>query len=164
MMTDTSGNKFIGAEQVDIGLKNIDYIHSRYELDSLILTGPYLHFILWDSTDNITQAFLYSQDETFAGTEVADTSLADTSGLLYYSVDKFIIRNGTVDYTDHLTDQPFDYHLTEIGLEADSITTDMKRVSLLSQMLLNGRGVLKAKATFDPNRPDPQHRPGLCHQ
>lgn len=153
MMTDTSGSKFIGAEQVDIGLKNIDYIHSRYELDSLILTGPYLHFILWDSTDNITQAIVYSQDETFAGTDVADTSLADTSGQLYYSVDKFAIRNGTVDYTDHLTDQPFDYHLTEIVLEADSITTDMKQVNLFSRMLLNERGVMKAKATFDPNDP-----------
>ena len=72
---------------------------------------------------------------------------------LFYSLDAFIIKNGVVDYTDNLTGEPFKYHLSEIILNTDSITTDAAWVDLYSQMLLNNRGTLKAQVGFNPSDP-----------
>ncbi len=152
-MTDAGGDRFIGAERLDIGMKRIDYSRSRYEFDSLILTGPYVHFVLWDSTNNLSTAFS-SPGDTLAGEDIAiDSTDATERNDLFYSVEAFRIRNGMIDYTDHLTDQPFDYHLSEIQLEADSLTTDAKWVNLYSSMLLNNRGTLKAEVGFNPADP-----------
>ena len=153
-LTDTSGVKILGTDKIGLGLKNIDYSNSRYEFDSLVLTGLYVKFILNDSTDNLSEMFGYSDSDTTLTEAVeADTSSTETTGSLYYSLEAFIIRKGVIEYTDNLTGEPFDYHLSEITLATDSITSDAGWVDFYSEMLLNNRGTLKAKVGFDPADP-----------
>jgi hypothetical protein len=140
-------------------MKKIDYAHSRYEFDSLILTGPYVHLILGDSTDNISEAFNMTGDSLAEAETQADTSSASVSDSLYYSLDAFVIEGGVMDYTDNLTGEPFNYHLSDIMLNADSIASDTGWLNLYSQMLLNERGILKAQVGFDPI--DPMHNISL---
>jgi hypothetical protein len=158
MMTDLEGRKFLGMKRLEVNLKKIDPYYSRYEIDSVILTGPYLHFILSDSTDNISEIFAVSDTVKEApkpAETIYDTSRSKTEDSLYYTVNSFIIRQGMVDYTDNLTGEPFDYHLSEIVLNTDSISSDAGWVNLYSQMLLNERGSLKAEVGFNPL--DPVH-------
>ena len=63
VMTDQKGDKILGMDKIDIGMKKIDYAHSRYEFDSLVLSGPYVNFILSDSTDNISELFTVPEDD-----------------------------------------------------------------------------------------------------
>jgi hypothetical protein len=151
-ITDPQGEKIMGTDRIDIGLKRLDYANSRYEIDSLILTGPYVHFILSDTTDNISELFSMPEDSAAVAETIADTS-SSAADSLYYSLDSFIIRNGVVDYTDNLTGEPFNYHLSDIVLNTDSITTDAGWVDLYSRMLLNNRGTLDAKVGFNPSDP-----------
>lgn len=154
VMTDKEGKKFVGVDQLDIGLKNIDYAHSSYAFDTIRLTGPYLHFVLSDSTNNVEEIFSMPEDTNAVTSAVpADTASSPSSISLFYSVDKFIITKGIVDYTDNLTGEPFNYHLSDIELETDSITTDAGWVDLYSRMRLNERGTLEAKVGFNPADP-----------
>ncbi|MCU0371345.1 MAG: DUF748 domain-containing protein [Bacteroidales bacterium] len=154
VLTDPQGIKFLGAEKIHLGIKNIDYAHSRYEIDSLILTGPYVHFILGDSTDNLSEMFSYPMDETTLTDEaVSGTAAIHAADTVYFSLDAFMIRNGVVDYTDNLTGEPFNYHLSRIELQAGSITSDAGWIDLYSSMLLNDRGTLEAKVGLDPADP-----------
>lgn len=153
-LNDLAGEKIIGADRIGIGIKKIDLAGSRFELDSLVLTKPYVHFVLKDSTNNLTEAF-YSSPEPKDGTETETdtTSVPASAGTLHYSVGTFMIKNGVVDYTDFMTDEPFIYHLTEIELNADSITSEADWMHLYSSMKLNNRGTLKAEAGFAPLDP-----------
>jgi hypothetical protein len=152
-VTDSLGAKLLGTDQINIGMKKIDYAHSRYEFDSLILTGPYVHFILSDSANNISALFNMPDDTAATVEALPETSTAATSDSLYYSIDNFMIKEGVVDYTDNLTGEPFNYHLSDIGLNAGSITTDADWVDLYAQMVLNERGTLKADIGFNPDDP-----------
>ncbi len=154
LLTDPQGQKFLGAGKIDISLKNIDHYHSRYEIDSAVLTEPYVHFILSDSTNNLMQIFSYPEEDTLLTAVVVDDSVSSAeTGSLFYSVDALIIKNGTVDYNDNLTGEPFDYHLSDIVLNTDSISSNAGWVNLYSQMLLNERGTLKAEVGFNPADP-----------
>jgi hypothetical protein len=152
-ITDQKGDKILGTDKIDIGMKKIDYSHSRYEFDSLILSGPYVNFVLSDSTDNLSELFTMPADSAAPAETEADTSASSAGVPLYYSLDAFIIKKGTVDYTDNLTGEPFKYHLNEITLSTDSITTDAVWMHLYSQMLLNNRGTLTAQVGFNPSDP-----------
>ncbi len=153
VMTDTTGEKLLGAGRIDIGLKNIDYSNSQYEIDSVILTQPYLHFILWDSTNNISTAFKMPEDTSATEEDAMGTTGTTETDTLYYSIHTFHIRNGMIDYTDHLTDQPFHYHLSGIELKADSLTSAAGWIDLYSGMILNERGTLNAEVGFNPADP-----------
>jgi hypothetical protein len=153
VMTDQHGEKVIGTERIDIGMKKIDYAQSRYEIDSLVLTSPYVHFVLSDTSDNISALFSMPADSAAPVATEADTIESSEDKPLFYSLGAFIIKNGTVDYTDNLTGEPFNYHLSEIVLNTDSITTEAAWVDLYSQMLLNNRGTLKAQVGFNPSDP-----------
>ncbi len=155
-MKDSGGDPFLGSGKVEIGLHRADPANGRFELDSIILTGPYAHFILWDSTDNFTEAFLKDSD-SLSGAEPSNSSAGATDSLteeaIFYSVGRFVIREGTVDYTDHLTDEPFQYHLSGIRMEADSVNSRSERIRVVADMILNDRGTLKAEAVFNPFDP-----------
>ena len=154
MMTDQRGQKFLGMKRLEIDLKRIDPYYSRYEIDSVVLTEPYVHFILSDSTNNISEIFSQPEEDTVLMAEaITDTTSSMETDSLFYSVDAFIIKNGAVDYTDNLAGEPFDYHLSGIVLNTDSISSDASWVNLFSQMVLNERGTLKAEVGFDPIDP-----------
>jgi hypothetical protein len=156
MMTDPESRKFLGINRLQVGLKKIDPYYSRYEVDSVILTEPYVHFILSDTTNNIAEIFTVpgAESDTLQSAEtVNDIGSAEAEDSLYYAVNSLIIRQGVLDYTDNLTGEPFDYHLGDIILNTDSISSDAGWVNLYSQMLLNERGTLKAEVGFNPLDP-----------
>lgn len=72
---------------------------------------------------------------------------------LYYALQSFRIDSGTVDFRDNTTGEPFDYHLSALTLQSDSITSQADWVSLYASMLLNERGKLVAEVGFDPLTP-----------
>jgi hypothetical protein len=72
---------------------------------------------------------------------------------LYYAINHIIINDGTIDYRDNLTGNPFDYYLSGIKLASDSIESTSEWIDLYAQMLLNKRGSLKAQVGFNPANP-----------
>lgn len=158
-MTDTNSNKFLSSEQIVCTLQEIDYHNNSYHIDTLALSNPYLLFQMDSISNNIFRIF--KMEESSAGVDSTGTHKTDATQAgaetdstaqnnLFYAINYLGLKDGVVDYTDNLTGQPFDYHLSEIQIETDSIFSDADWVEINAQMLLNERGTLKAQVGFDP--------------
>ncbi len=158
-MTDANSKKFLSSEQIVCSLQEIDYHNNSYHIDTLAFSNPYLFFQLDSISNNIFRIF--KMEESSADVDSTRTNTTDTAKAgsetdstsqsnLFYAINKLNLQNGVVDYTDNLTGQPFDYYLSEIQIETDSIFSDADWVEINAQMLLNERGTLKAQVGFDP--------------
>jgi hypothetical protein len=150
------GKKFLGARSIRLKMEEIDLYRSRYLIDSLVLKEPYIYFELKDSTNNFFELLGYiPPDSSASGTETAssDTLSQGNPDPIYYAIHSFRFDQGVIDFTDLTTGDPFEYHLSEIEINTDSIDSNSERVSVYSSMLLNERGKLVAETSFDPLSP-----------
>ena len=154
-MTDTTDKKFLGADKIHSSLDKIDYFNSDYRLGTLELTNSYTYFQLDSLSNNFFRIFKLDQDLELA--EINETtSEVDTlsNSNLRYGIDKLIVNQGILDYTDNLTGELFNYHLSEISIDSDSITSEANWINIQSDMLLNERGTLDAKLGINPKAYD----------
>ncbi len=155
-ITDNNDKTFLSAKEIGATIKKIDYFNSSYVFDSFIVNDSYTFFQLDSISNNFLQIF--KLDSSSESTEKVNQPVAnDTiknntpndSGL-YYAVNHLEVNRGILDYTDNLTGKPFNYHLSDIEIDSDSVFSDSKWVDIYSDMLLNNRGTLRAKVGFDP--------------
>lgn len=154
-LIDTYNRKFLGANKLEAVLKEMDAENKSFILDSLILNDPYVYFELDTVTNNFHEVFGLNEDPLDSLEinlpEVSSTD--DIPSSVYYAVNSVIINDGMIDYTDNLTGKPFEYNLSKIVLEADSIESTSSWINLYSEMLLNKRGTLVAEVGLDPSDP-----------
>ena len=148
-MNDTLNKKFLAVEKLNCIFKEINYAENSYRIDSLNLDTPYVYFQLDSISNNLFKIF---KIDTEAETTETDT-ISTNSSPIYYAINHFGINNGITDYTDNLTGNPFNYHLSEITIASDSILSDSDWVTIYSTMLLNERGTLNAEVGFNPINP-----------
>lgn len=141
VMTDTHNKKVLGAARVDCNFKKIDYYNSAFVIDSLKLFQPYAYFEMDSVTNNMFRVFKLYPEET----EV------DSTSNMYYAINHLNVNQGVLDYSDNLTGERFDYHLSDIKVDSDSILSDAKWITINSDMLLNNRGTLNAKLGLNPS-------------
>ncbi len=145
LMTDQRDVTFLSGERVLCTLGEINYGKNSYVIDDLVFEQPYVKFELDSVSNNLLRIFKYDTDTT-------DTDTADEEPL-YYALNHVQVNQGRMDYTDNLTGQPFDYALSEIEIDTDSIFSDSEWVDVLSTMVLNDRGTLKAEIGYNPLDP-----------
>lgn len=144
---------FLKAGSILTNLREVDPFNARFLVDSVALVDPYIYFELKDSTNNFTELFRTRTDEpdsTGMKETKPDTLQKEPAKNLYYAINSFRIENGTIDYRDHITDEAFDYHLSDLEISSDSITAGSDRLTIFASMLLNERGKLLAEAAFNP--------------
>lgn len=156
IMEDQQDKKFMGTKKLDCVLKEVDIDNMSFVVDSLILTAPYVYFEVDSASNNFTRIFtaMPESNDTIEVVEVSvDTLSSESPAPLYYAVNFIQIREGVIDYTDNLTGAPFDYYLSEITLDSDSIESTSEWIDLYTQMLLNNRGTLIAEVGVNPSNP-----------
>lgn len=156
VMEDMQDKKFLGAERMDCVLKEVDVDNMSFIVDTLLLTKPYVFFEMDTTSNNFFHIFEIAPEagDTLELAEVElDTITTESSDSLYYAVNFIQIRKGILDYRDNITGVPFDYNLSEITLDSDSIKSTSEWIDLYSQMLLNKRGTLKAEVGVNPSNP-----------
>ena len=144
IMTDKNNKEFLKANRIDLNLKKIDYANSSYILDSLKLTLPYSYFEMDSITNNLFKIFKVESES-----EVNEANKSDSN--LYYAINHLVVKDGILDYSDNLTGERFDYHLSEIKINSESILSDSKWISINADMLLNNRGTLNSKLGLNPS-------------
>lgn len=155
-MKDMEDKEFLAIDNLACNLKSIDSYNSSFVIDSLILTRPYAYFELDTNTNNFFEIFEISaevEDSVKIAENITDTISGGAVDSLFYAVNHVSIRQGVIDYTDMLTGEPFEYYLSEINLESDSIKSSSDWIDLYASMLLNKRGTLKAEVGFNPANP-----------
>ncbi len=157
-VSDPAMQEILGMQSLRLVVREAEPSRKRFLVDSLILDRPYVYFELMDSTSNLAELLLISPADT-AGTgdngQPSDTlSLPEGApDPLFYAVQSFRIGEGTVDFRDNTTGEPFDYHLSGLSVETDSILSSSDWVSIYADMILNDRGTLVAEAGFEPLHP-----------
>lgn len=154
-LQDYNEKPLIGIKRMEGNLKKADVANMQFVLDTLKFTEPYVYFEMHDSTNNFNEmmdrAFPHKADSNT--TVVHETAPDSTSQKLYYALNNLIIEHGIVDFMDATTEEPFEYHLSEIEMATDSITSQSSWVEMHSNMLLNERGKLIAKLGVNPSNP-----------
>ncbi|MFT5824387.1 MAG: hypothetical protein ACI8ZM_005655 [Crocinitomix sp.] len=153
IMTDKSGTGFLKANRIDCNLKSIDYANSSYVLDSLKFTKPYVYFEMDSITNNFFKTFRIepSNEVTNEKGELIEAIDTTSNSNLYYAINHLTVQDGILDYSDNLTGERFDYHLSEIEMNSENILSDSKWIDINSDMLLNNRGTLNAKLGLNPS-------------
>ena len=155
-MKDQKDKKFLGADKVYVNVKRANRAENLFVIDTIALTKPYVYFELEDSTNNFYEIFNVNSGETDSSAvakKSENVENTDTLPPLFYAINTFIINEGIIDYTDNLTGNPFDYHLSQVRVNSDSIKSTSEWVTIYSQMLLNDRGTLKAELGSNPEDP-----------
>jgi hypothetical protein len=146
--TDKMDRKILGVDTLVVSLKSSIPMADRYMIDSVAMIKPYLLFEMHDSSNNFIELLPPELPDTLAETDTDSSSIP-----LEYSVNSFVIREGTIDFTDKTIKEPFKYHLSRVKLNIDSISSKSNWLTAYSTMKLNNRGDLKAEIGINPSDP-----------
>ena len=153
-ITDTNDKIVLGVKSFNTNLKKIDYANKSYIIDSLSISESYTYFQLDSITNNFATVFKLDTEtkpqDSISKPEIDTIKVDNSSEKLYYAVNHFNVNRGVLDYTDNLTGEAFNYHLSEIQINSDSISSESDWVNIYAEMLLNNRGTLKAKLGANP--------------
>ena len=150
LATDNKDRDILGADKISLTLKNASPMAGIFIFDSLALKKPYLFFEMKDSSNNFLELFPPDTADTLALND-ADTDTLMTP--VFYSINSFSIIDGIVDFVDIGLKDPFKYHLSEIKLNVDSVSSKSTWLTINSTMKLNERGDLKAEIGINPSDP-----------
>ncbi len=148
-MKDNQKETFLSSENIRCTLEEIDYSKDSYRIGELAFEQPYLKFELDSVSNNLFRIFRIEEETPADSSAVAPEEEGDTT-TLYYALQNLKINQGKMDYTDNLTGQPFDYALSQIEIDSDSIYSDSEWIDIASTMILNERGKLKAEVGYNP--------------
>jgi hypothetical protein len=141
---DLSDRKVLGAGSGNVTMTDSYPMKFVFNFDKITLTEPYLFFEMKDSTNN----FL-----TYMVDTVSSAGSSSEPSQFYYRVNHFKIEKGIVDFRDNSYGDPFDYHLDNIALKVDTVSSVNKWVTAYSTARLNKRGKLKAELGINPSDP-----------
>lgn len=158
VFNDTLKKPILKAEEINLVIGKFEPLKNSYVIDSLELVAPYVRFDMYQETTNFETFFklnepvdsLQVKDELVVEEETIAT---DSVAELYYRLNSFGIRNGKLQFNDLTTTEPFQYNLTSIEMDLDSMDSDTEWVDAQAQMLLNKRGVMKVDLSFNPMDP-----------
>ncbi len=145
-----NGHPLVAVESMHCRIEELQPLMSRFLIDSLIITRPFVAFELYDSTNNLVQLL---REEDLQQEEINSGDSAEISYPLYYSVNSFQLNNGEINFQDFTYDDIFVYELNEMEMDVNSITSDADWIELSSTMTLNKNGKLIAELGLDPADP-----------
>lgn len=145
--------QLLGMKDLKVKLKEVDVDRSRFVIDSVLLSGPYVYFELYDSTNNIVEYIEKAMPPQNDPDSLSAAGSENEASDLYYALNAMIIEDGTVEIVDKRTGEPFKYNLSALHLETDSISSTSAWVESQSSMLLNQRGKLVAQVGINPLNP-----------
>lgn len=146
-ITDTDDRKILAADTFDVEIDKAMPLKNSYDFGTVTVSGPYVLFEMKDSSNNFI--------ELFPGTAADSLTAEDDtlSAMPAWSLKSFILKNGSVDFSDLSLNESFRYNLGNIEFATDTVSSTSEWLSFLSTMVLNGKGKLKAEVGFNPSDP-----------
>ncbi len=137
---DPSGIKVLGLKNGHVVMNQTLPMKFAFNFDTISLTEPFLFFEMKDSTNNILKLMVPggTSDEPFSYS---------------YKIRNFEINKGIVDFRDNTHVEPFNYHVDQLSLKLDSISSTSKWINTYASARLNNHGKLKMELGIDPSNP-----------
>jgi hypothetical protein len=121
----------------------------KYEaiIDTVLLDKPYMYLALEDSLFNFEKMLVESPPET-ASSETAEEEIP-----MNVVLNRFIINDGLMDFSDQTMREEFNYELSKMTVNMDTFSLQDEWVNINANMKLNKRGTLEAKLGVNPLDP-----------
>ena len=151
--TDTKNKSFLKSKSIYTKLDKIDYYNNYFIIDKLVLEEPYTFFQLDSMSNNFFKIFRIdpTEETTIPANTESTSSNTRQESELFYAINNLEVNKGVLDYTDNLTGQPFNYHLSNIKVDTKNIESTTKWIDINSTMVLNNRGNLVATVGLNPD-------------
>ena len=143
---DDRNRKVIGGDHSEFTLLESEPLKYRYIIDSVKLNSPYLYLALEDSLFNFEKMMVEEEVSVADSSETEETPME-------FTVNQLVIENGLMDFSDQTLNEPFNYELSQIAVDMDTISLQDEWVNVKASMKLNKRGNLDAKVGFNPMNP-----------
>lgn len=147
-LNDNEGRKVLGLDTLSVALKKLLPNRGYYEFEKIALSNPYVYFALIDSSTNFEKLLVASFDTTVTSNEVDSLS---SELEMFVRLNQFDINNGLIDFSDRRLNNEFNYELSEVQLNMDTLDLVDDWVNLSGTMKLNKRGNLHAKLGLNPS-------------
>ncbi|MDX8340494.1 DUF748 domain-containing protein [Draconibacterium sp. IB214405] len=148
MFTDPSDKEVLGAAKTRLELTRSKPLMYEAEIGKIEIIGPYTYFALIDSLSNFEEMMVMGEDEEDSGS--AESEAAETYDIL---IDKFVIDSGLIDFSDQRMKEIFNYELSQVHVDMDSLSLNSNWLEITSSMKLNKRGNLEAELGWNPYDP-----------
>ncbi|WP_297096655.1 DUF748 domain-containing protein [uncultured Draconibacterium sp.] len=148
MFTDPSGREVLGVAKAIMELTSSKPLLFQAEVGKIEITEPYVYFALIDSLSNFEKMMVPPEKET-----VADTTESEKTEPYDILIDKFVIDNGLIDFSDQRLQEIFNYELSQVDVDMDSLSLNSNWLEINSSMKLNKRGNLEAELGWNPYDP-----------
>ncbi|MCY1723511.1 DUF748 domain-containing protein [Prolixibacteraceae bacterium Z1-6] len=148
IMTDQQDKKVLGVKKAEAVLKTSKPMLYEAEIGRIWLNRPYMYFALIDSLSNLEKMLIYEDD-----TALSETSENEDLPPYNIFIENFVVDSGLIDFSDQRMKEQFDYELSEVHVDMDSLSLNSNWVEINSSMKLNKRGNLEAQIGVNPYAP-----------
>ena len=143
---DIQNRKVLGIADGKVYLNPSQVMKYQYRFDSVIMNNPYLYLALEDS--------LFNFEKMMIETGEVDTITVETEEYpMEFVVNNLIVNNGLIDFSDQRFTEDFNYELSQVTVNMDTLALVDEWVNINADMKLNKRGTLKAKLGVNPTDP-----------
>lgn len=145
-MFDERNTRVLGGVYSRFLMSESEPLKYRYIVDSVLLQNPYLFLALEDSLFNFEKMIV---EDTASETVPADSADAP----IEFVVNHLVVENGLMNFSDQTLNEPFNYELSQIAIEMDTLALQDDWININASMKLNKRGNLEAKLGVNPSSP-----------
>jgi hypothetical protein len=143
---DNQNRKVLGLEDGKVYLNPSKVMKYQYRLDSVIMNNPYMYLALEDSLFNF-EKMMVDPGET-------DTTTVEPEEYpMEFVVNNLTVNNGLIDFSDQRFSENFNYELSQVTVNMDTLALVDEWVNINASMKLNKRGTLNAKLGMNPTEP-----------
>lgn len=141
---DHTQRKVLGVKKYLVEFKNVEPLKGFYELERMEMDSPYVYLALEDS--------LFNFEKMMVEFDSIDVDQADSTGTeeMFVKINHASIQNGLIDFSDQRFNSQFNYELSEVKLDVDTLELEDNWVNLTGTMKLNKRGTLEAQLGLNP--------------
>lgn len=144
---DQQGKKVVGTVHAKADLKNMVPMEYSAQIGTIALNGLYTYFALEDSLSNFEKMLVEVSKES-PENDTTEEELAYN-----VTIDHLVIDQGLIDFSDQRFREVFNYELSEVRVDMDSLSLNTDWLNLNASMKLNKRGKLEAKVGINPYDP-----------
>lgn len=146
-MYNLQGKKVLGAIKTSAELQNFVPLKYAARFGKIEIDEPYIYFALEDSLSNFEKMMVDFTDEELSNGDNEEETDYDVT------IDKLLINRGLIDFSDQRFREIFDYELSEVTVDMDSVSLNTDWLEIRSSMKLNKRGNLEATVGVNPLDP-----------
>ncbi|WP_167614111.1 DUF748 domain-containing protein [Maribellus sediminis] len=147
VLDDQNNEKVLGVKHAAADLIAMKPLLYKAELGTVRLDQPYMNLVLIDSVFNL-ETLIVEQNEV---QEVKQQEEESTPYDVF--VNNFVIDSGLIDFSDQRLLEPFNYELSAVSVDMDSVSLSSDWLEINTTMKLNKRGNLEANLGVNPHDP-----------